>query len=275
MLKMQDLEKVKLKGFIFIVKSNKSNIMKKTFILMALGIASVSFAFSQSFSPSGLKPGESKTNPNRAVTATYVITHSVSQTITSSSSVSCNAGGLHTDNSYMRVFDLVNDFSISGPISVTSVDFGIELADGATGSQPVTVNIYTLSGSLLFSNLTLIASQPISVPDQSLTILNVPISASIPAGSLLVVEIYTPDGQISGNSFFVGSNGLGQTGPTYLAAADCGVPQPTNTALIGFPNMHFVLNVNAEPGGTVPISSWPIIISLVVMSAFILYRVKS
>ena len=248
--------------------------MKKIFILFVLSIATISFAFSQSFSASSLKPGESANNPNRSVTATYFITHSTSQSIISGNSVSCNAGGLHTNNTYMRVFDLVNDFSISGPIDVTSVDFGIELASGATGTQPVTVNIYTLSGSLLFSNLTLVASQPISVPDQSLTILNVPISASIPAGSLLVVEIYTPNGQISGNSFFVGSNNLGQTDPTYLAAADCGVPQPVNTASIGFPGMHLLMNVNAEPVGPVPISNWALFIGIGLILVFAVVRFR-
>jgi hypothetical protein len=251
--------------------------MKKIYVFLVLGIATISFAFSQSFSTSSLKPGESANNSNRAVTATYFITHSTSQSIISANSISCNAGGLHTDNSYMRVFDLVNDFSISGPIDVTSVDFGIESADGASGTQPVTVNIYTLSGSLLFSNLTLIASQPMSVPDQSLTILNVPISASIPAGSLLVVEIYTPSGQIPVNSFFVGSNNLAQTGPTYLAAADCGVPQPTDLASLGFPNMHFVLNVNAEPAGTVsdvPISNWALYIGIGLIMVFAIVRFR-
>jgi hypothetical protein len=248
--------------------------MKKLFILFVLGIATISFTFSQSFSTSGLKPGESANNSNRSVTATYFITHSSSQSIINGNSVSCNAGGLHTNNSYMRVFDLVNDFSISGPINVTSVDFGIELADGATGTQPVTVNIYTLSGSLLFSNLTLVASQPISVPDQSLTILNVPISASIPAGSLLVVEIYTPSGQVSGNSFFVGSNNLGQTDPTYLAAADCGVPEPATTASLGFPGMHLVMNVNAEPDRPVPISNWALFIGIGLILVFAVVRFR-
>jgi hypothetical protein len=251
--------------------------MKRFFMLFVLSLATISFAFSQSFSTSSLKPGESANNANRSVTATYFITYSTSQSIITGNSVSCNAGGLHTNNSYMRVFDLVNDFSINGPIDVTSVDFGIEVASGATGSQPVTVNIYTLSGSLLFGNLTLIASQPISVPDQSMTILNVPISASIPAGSLMVVEIYTPSGQIVGNSFFVGSNDLGQTGPTYLAAADCGVPQPTDVALLGFPGMHLVLNVNAEPGGTVsdiPISNWALYIGIGLIMAFAIVRFR-
>ena len=63
---------------------------------------------------------------------------------------------------------------------------------------------------------------------------------------MLVVEIFPPDGQTAGNSFFIGSNNLGQTAPSYLAAADCGVPEPTNTATIGFPDMHIVMNVTGD-----------------------------
>ena len=46
--------------------------------------------------------------PSRPATpdGLVTITHSLSQAITAGNSVSCNAGGLHTDNSYMRVFDL-------------------------------------------------------------------------------------------------------------------------------------------------------------------------
>lgn len=249
--------------------------MKKIFTFIVLGIATMSFAFSQSFSPSGLKPGERVNIPDRSVSATYLITQSASQSIISGNSVACHSGSGHTDNSYMRVFDLSGSFGINEPIIITSIDFGIELAAaGSGGMQSATINIYTLSGPLLFSNLTLMASQVISVPDQTLSMMNVPISVVIPAGSVLVVDIFTPDGQAAGNFLYVGSNNLGQTGPTYIAASLCGVPEPITTAALGFPGMHFVLNVNADPFVPVPIKSWAIFISILLMSAFILYRIK-
>ena len=58
-----------------------------------------------------------------------------------------------------------------------------------------------------------------------------------------MVEVYTPDGQGSGNFFFIGSNSASQTGSSYLASAACGAPEPTTTAALGFPNMHIVMNV--------------------------------
>lgn len=174
-----------------------------------------------------------------------VVTQSLSQSIFPGSSVSCNAGGLHTNNSYMRVFDLpalgyTNDFYIN------SVDVGIEQALGAGGSQPATVNFYSLAGPLALANLTLLATEAVTVADQNLSVLNIPLTnqLTVPAGTVLVVEFFTPDGQGAGNSLFIGSNNLGQTGDTYLATADCGVPEPTATADIGFPNMHWVLNIN-------------------------------
>ncbi|MEZ5028890.1 MAG: hypothetical protein R2765_08920 [Ferruginibacter sp.] len=63
----------------------------------------------------------------------------------------------------------------------------------------------------------------------------------------MIVELFTPSGQATGKSFFIGSNAAPQTGPSYLSAAACGVTSPTDVAAIGFPNMHIILNI----GGTV------------------------
>ncbi len=71
-------------------------------------------------------------------------------------------------------------------------------------------------------------------------------AGTVPAGSTLVVEFLTPDGAADGNLIFVGSNNLGQTAPTYLAAADCGITEPDTTDSIGFPDMQLVMNVTGE-----------------------------
>lgn len=252
--------------------------MKKFIFTFLSIILAVTFAFSQNFSTSGLTQTSSKNlSQDKSVTATYMITHSASQTILGGNSVACNAGGLHTDNNYLRVFDLVADFGINEDIDISSIDFGVETATGSGGSQPATVNIYTLSGAFVYANLTLIASQAISVADQTSTILNVPISATIPAGSLLVVEIFTPDGQGVGNAFFIGSNNLGETAPSYLSAPACGIVEPTELANIGFPGNQYVINVNADPAGgppAVPVNSWAIILSLLFISGFVIYQIR-
>jgi hypothetical protein len=182
------------------------------------------------------------------------ITHSTSQAIVEGNSVSCNDGFGHTDNSYWRAFDM-NTFTGGQQYDITSVSFGIELAQSGDGTgQPLTVNLYINSGAPFpGGTLTLLAtSGSINIPDQSLTIFSVPITATVPAGTLeLVMEVFTPNGQVEGNLFFIGSNPDPETGPSYLSAADCGAPDPTPTGDLGFPDMHIVMNVNGScPSGT-------------------------
>ncbi len=199
------------------------------------------------FTRSGVTGATTYNSPN-LVAGSLFITHSSTQNITTGNSVACNAGGLHTDNSYFRVYDLAGDFGITQAIDVDEVSFGVEQALGASGSQPVTVNLYTLVGPLNTANLTLIGSEAVSVPDSaSGTVYAVPFSpeVTVPANAILVVEVFTPNGQTTGNSFFIGSNADPETDPSYLMAADCGVAQPATTGSIGFPNMHIVMNVSA------------------------------
>ena len=208
------------------------------------------------------------------------ITHSTSQAIVALNSVACfDAGsGTTTAASYWRAFSLPS-FSIIGVFDVTSVDIGIEEAisglggkgakkstsisrnskngKGKTGSpsgggpgQQITVNLYTNSGGAFPGGMrSLIATQDFNIPDQVLTVVNLPIAALVPAGSELVVEVFSPDGFEAGNAFFIGSNDAGETGPSYLSAPDCGIPNPIPLADAGFPDMHIVMNVNgcAQP----------------------------
>jgi hypothetical protein len=189
------------------------------------------------------KPLRPTVLPLGTACGSITLTQSSSQTITSGNSVSCNAGGLHTDNSYYRSFPLGAD------INVCEVQFGIETAAGAGGTQPVTVNLYTGTGAFpgTFGSYTQIASSAISVPDQAATIFPAAISGLATAGSNLVVEVFTPDGQAAGNSFFIGSNAAGETAPSYLAAAGCGLTAPATTASIGFPGMNIGMNVVGNP----------------------------
>jgi hypothetical protein len=44
-------------------------------------------------------------------------------------------------------------------------------------------------------------------------------------------------------------NDLGQTHPTYIASASCGLPDPTDLGGVGFPNAHLVIKVNGDADG--------------------------
>jgi hypothetical protein len=182
------------------------------------------------------------------------LTQSVDQTtITGGNSVSCHSGAGHANNAYLRVYDLPALGILD--LNVVSVDFGIESAVSLVGKQPVTVNLYSLSGPLLYANMTLIATQNDSVPDTASAIYTVPIITSVPAGSVLVVELYTPDGQTDGNMFYIGSNANGQTDTSYIAAADCGIVEPMDIAAVCCPNVHIILNLNATDSTTTQLIS--------------------
>ena len=183
---------------------------------------------------------------NGAGSAVVNLTQSSSTAITPLNSVSCNAGGLHTDNSYWRAYNLA-PLGLPSALTVNTVTFGIEQAAG--GAQPVTVNLYTqTTGTFPGGTRTLVGTQGASVPNQAGTLFTVTFGTPVvvPATATLIVELFTPNGQATGRSFFIGSNAAAQTGPSYLSAATCGVNTPTDVAAIGFPNMHIILNV----GGT-------------------------
>ena len=184
------------------------------------------------------------------------ITQSTSQAIVDGNSVACNNGFGTTENHYWRAFNM-SDFTGGQEYDVTSVSFGIESAVSGTGTgQPLTVNLYVETGAP-FPNGTrtkIATSGEVNIPDQVDSIFEVPLIATVPAGTLeLVMEVTTPDGTAVGNLFFIGSNPDPETGISYLSAVDCGVPDPTPVGDIGFPNMHIVLNVNGScPAGGSP-----------------------
>jgi hypothetical protein len=189
---------------------------------------------------------------------TLTITQSSTQTVTPGNSTSCNGGApahLHTDNSYFRAFDLTA-LGAPGGLDVCEVQLGVEQAvsGGGTG-QPIVVNLYTSSQPFPMGfpgSLTAIGTSSASVPDSATgTVLSVPVTGSAPAGSQLVVEIFTPNGAADGNSFYIGSNADAQTGPSYLLAEDCSVTAPMPTSDIGVPNMHIVLNAIGNPASDV------------------------
>jgi hypothetical protein len=105
--------------------------------------------------------------------------------------------------------------------------------------------LYTNTGAAFPGGTrTLVATQNVNVPNQSGTLFTVNMGTppTVPGNSVLVIELFTPDGQGPGNLMFVGSNAAAETGPTYLSAPACGIAAPTTTAAIGFPTMHMILN---------------------------------
>jgi len=189
---------------------------------------------------------------NCTVSAPLNLTQTASNTITPSNSVSCNNGAGHTANSYWRVYDLAA-LGLTGPYTVNKVIFGIESATAPSGSQPATIRLHTLTGPFTIANLTQVASQGITIPNQSGTLftVNLTVPPTVPANAKLVVEVATPDGRPTSTLFYLGSNTGAQTAPNYISAPDCGVVNPIDVASVGYPNMRSVLNLEGTVGGSI------------------------
>ena len=249
--------------------------MKKGFLVLLFLFVGYGMVQAASFSTNPFPPKDPQAQPQAPGPNT--ITQSLdTATVTSGNSVSCNMGRLHTNNSYMRRFDLDGDHGITGEFNITRVTIGVEIAEspGAVG-QPLTVTLYTIPNgdALAFANLTQIGQSVFpNFADTSLSLVNLAVTGTVsdPTTQDLVVEIFTPNGQAAGNAFFIGSNANGEIKPSYLAASDCSVPEPATTASIGFPDMHILMLVDGVEASAEPIptlSEWGMILMGLILAA--------
>jgi hypothetical protein len=133
------------------------------------------------------------------------------------------------ENGYIRVFDLAAE-GVRSTYFVESVGFGITqaIAGDGSGRQSIAVRVYRVDGSLTSSDMVQIATVDVDVEDQSNSFVIAPIAATIPENTVFAVEIYVPNGLAKGNVLTLGFNDLGETGPTYIRAQECGRPEPTD-----------------------------------------------
>ena len=183
-------------------------------------------------------------------------------TVTAANSIACvqqqdDGNGnivpvFHQTNSYYRLFDLLA-LGVSRDLAVDQVSFGIESADaGAAAEQTIEVHLHTVSGPFQLANMTAIGSAQVTVANQTETLIDLPITAVVPANASLAVELRIPTGDPD-RLLFIGSNTNGQSGPTFLRAPDCDddADPMTPTAFLEpvdlgglFPNMHLLLSVS-------------------------------
>ncbi len=181
--------------------------------------------------------------------------------IVGDNSVACGDENTIAANSYYRVFDL-GALGVDGPFRVETVTFGVQEATSPDGSgRPATVKIHTLAGALQVNNLTEVASQDTVIqelaPDPPGEIggrmHEVSVDATVPAGSIMVVEVGHPD--LGEDEFLlVGSNRGNQQGPTFVRSPFCGQGEPTDIDTLDDEEgnlivMHWVLVVNGHTGG--------------------------
>lgn len=172
------------------------------------------------------------------------LTHSDQQAIRVGTSATCATGlGLLTAaTGFLRHYTPA-DFGITGDFAVSSVSFGVESFLGIPND--IRVNLYTIkdsAGPFVYQNFDLIATAKANLKvTHNLKIVQVPISATVPADATLVVEVATPD--ILGAGLRLASTPGGQSAPSYLRSKACGVPEPAETGALGLPHVQLLLNV--------------------------------
>lgn len=127
----------------------------------------------------------------------------------------------YRDNHNARVYNL-NEFNITGNFVISAVEFGQAIGNDGKAME---IKIYTSdSEHLTAATLTLIAEEEIvlSQANDNLVV-TVPISATIPAGSIAVVETFAPDeGSATNLKFFPGFNFNGESDFSWVKVPNCG-----------------------------------------------------
>jgi len=195
---------------------------------------------------------------------TRTLTQTTSQTIKPVNSIACGGSGTTAANTYYRVFDL-SAMGITGAFNVTKVSFQVEDCVPVTGTSctNVAVRVGTYAGApgatLSTASMTILASNPtVTIPivmENSSAVppttpggtVDAPITATIPAGSKLLVEVDAPDGTNT-YRFYMGSNDGGESGYGYIVAptTGCAITTPTNISSVGgtmYPAVHLLLTV--------------------------------
>ena len=198
--------------------------------------------------------------------------------------VSCNAAGLHADNSYLRSFDLVNGYGVSDEITVECVTTAVDVSTpGAAGTQPVRVRLIVDVNGGGPQNFTYLAGTNVGqTPDignnsmimvyeeefqlpaiQGLENFNFVLGTGVVdpdalgannptlqcmtaygPSATLAVEIFTPDGQTDGHSYFMGASDTAvENGVSYIVSLACGLNSPSPLSGIGFANNRYIMDV--------------------------------
>jgi hypothetical protein len=169
-------------------------------------------------------------------------------TLVDGTSVAC-VGAVTTENSWLRLFDLDDDHGLTGTFSVESIDWGTQ---SVVGALDLTVNVYCLDEVLpfLYQFMTLMDAVVVPLTDEELTFHNTEIGGYCDSATQdMAIDLHAEDCNIAGcQHCFIGMNDLGQTAPTYVASASCGIDDPLDLSAIGFVDAHLVMKVNGPYG---------------------------
>jgi hypothetical protein len=153
------------------------------------------------------------------------------------------------DGSWYRVFSLAQD-GISTTFDVDHVTLGICFS---VGDPTVQVKLGTYSGGAADPTLDLARITPITSKDVTIAAtqisktIDVPLTASIPANSNLIVEVAVPDLDGTGQQVNMGFTAGSELKPGYVRSPLCGPAIPTTTTGAGLSNARFVITVTGAP----------------------------
>lgn len=181
--------------------------------------------------------------------APVVITQSNTQTIAPGEEIACASATSFKNNNLYRAFDLPGSFGILNGLEVSAVEFAIGTISTPAGF-PITANIYSTTGTFPGATLTLQGTAVyIATNADAATMITLPLTAMIPAGEKMVMELVLVDDLTDTNNMRFGCNSDGETGPSYIMAPDCGANVPTPLFDLGL-SQGYVWNVlgDDEPG---------------------------
>lgn len=200
----------------------------------------------------GRDAGSAQPPPPDAPPAPVTVTLTqVSTNALAASSLACSGNGTTSKQAYYRVFDLAAH-GITTPLAVSSIAFGVQSEDG---TQVVTVNVGTY-GVAPGTTLNVGASTadfagsvtPLATATKTLTpaatgtIVSVPITATVPGGSRLIVEIRSPDDTALTNvALFLGASSGTETTPGFFWSPDCGAVPPGTPVELGQTAVPFLI----------------------------------
>lgn len=163
-------------------------------------------------------------------------------TITTNTGISCNAGATQ----WWRAYNLASFPAITGPFTIRSVRFGIEVNNTGV-NQTITANVYSQTGAAFPGGTrTLIGTGTVTITAAASSFYQVNLTAppTVANTDVIVVEVSCPAGGV-----FPAANALGESGPTYISSTACGVPNPVTLASLGFPANHNIIDI----AGTIPV----------------------
>jgi hypothetical protein len=200
---------------------------------------------------SSIEPGRYKTVvlPQSAALS---ITQNVDPATVEQVNVACSSGGISTENAWLRLFDLDTDHGAVGQFCAKNLDYAVEIA---TGAPDLNIRTYCLNEGLPFLYAFLgapVDDVPVSQADTALEFFNVNVGGCCDSATQdMAVEVFAEDCLTNGTclQFWLGANDNGQTKPSYIASASCGILDPTNMAAIGFPSIAVVYTLNGNDEG--------------------------